>query len=237
MYECLHGIRGSRRGSRFSSGFSLLEMIVVVAIITILAGIAVPMVGAQMRRERHDATEKEVEVLGKAIEAYFADGLELPETLDSLVVDPRVPGWAGPYVSPGAQGPRGHRQDAWGNDYEVVRDGESRLALVSSGDQEQKLDDDIVFWIDVTPIRRRITLERLGLVNGMIERFSRERSRIAPPGSVGALIELLWSQGYLPREERFVRDAWGGRFVADPPGLFPIVRVTSRRFLEPDRPR
>ena len=105
-------------------GFTLIEIIIVLSILAILLGIAVPMVYRQVFRSWEQATQEEMENLKKAMVGdpkkiqdgvrtdfgYIGDWGGLPENLEALV-DAQTPswsynrekkvgaGWNGPYLS------------------------------------------------------------------------------------------------------------------------------------------
>ncbi|MEO8498536.1 MAG: prepilin-type N-terminal cleavage/methylation domain-containing protein, partial [Planctomycetota bacterium] len=59
-------------------GFTLVEMLVVIAIIGILAAILVPTLGAAIRRAKIGAVAMEVNQLSQAIEAYKLEFNDYP---------------------------------------------------------------------------------------------------------------------------------------------------------------
>jgi general secretion pathway protein G len=71
-----------RRGQR---GFTLIELIVVVTIIGILAGIAVVQVKYSQRKARESALKADLYEMRKAIDNYFADKQHYPSNLQELV--------------------------------------------------------------------------------------------------------------------------------------------------------
>jgi len=83
------------------AGFTLIEIIVAVAIVAVLAGAITPMVFRELMQAREDATEAELSAIAGGLVDFYADTGRLPsetEGLAALVVDPGVTGWQGPYV-------------------------------------------------------------------------------------------------------------------------------------------
>ncbi|MEM7517942.1 MAG: prepilin-type N-terminal cleavage/methylation domain-containing protein, partial [Planctomycetota bacterium] len=126
--------------STLRSGFSLLEVIVVVAILSIVAGAAVPVALKGLTSKARKVTQDELRDLSGAVVEYFRDTLVLPSDLADLEVTPvpAVPGWTGPYL-PGAvadtlSGTSGYQVDAWSRayDYDVTGD----LVTISSLGQD-----------------------------------------------------------------------------------------------------
>jgi general secretion pathway protein G len=68
-----------------SSGFSLLELIVVVTIIGILAAIAIVNVKFATRKAREAALRDNLFSMRKAIDNYYADKQKFPASLEELV--------------------------------------------------------------------------------------------------------------------------------------------------------
>ena len=74
--------RNVRRGQR---GFTLIELMVVVTIIGILAGIAVVQVKTAHRKAQEAALRADLYEMRKAIDDYFADKQHYPADLKELV--------------------------------------------------------------------------------------------------------------------------------------------------------
>ena len=218
-------------------GFSLLEMIVAVAIMTIVVGVAVPAVTVAVDRAKKKETRSEMSAIAKAVESYFSDTWELPRKLRDLEVEPRgVSGWAGPYIYPPMSGSANVEpdvsKDAWNRAYLVEQEGDSVLVVASGGpDRRLGSADDIKMRIDVTPIRRAHTLEELSLINMAVKAYNAKYLPSEPlPNDWSAARGVLEARGYLPQGADYLaRDGWGDPYVPDPPGGKPVVRFRSRR--------
>jgi len=91
-----------RRRDRRCDGFTLVEVLVVLAILTLLALIVVPQVIGYLGRAKTDTARIEIESLSSALDLYLLDVGKYPsqeEGLDALVQQPAsVERWNGPYL-------------------------------------------------------------------------------------------------------------------------------------------
>lgn len=69
---------------RRQSGFTLIELIVVVAIVGILAAVAVSNVKWAQQRARESALKHDLFEMRKSIDDYYADKQKYPESLQAL---------------------------------------------------------------------------------------------------------------------------------------------------------
>lgn len=68
-------------------GFTLIEILVVMVIITILAGVSVAMYGNGVTRAQEAKLKEDLHQMREAIDAYHADKNKWPPTLDALVTE------------------------------------------------------------------------------------------------------------------------------------------------------
>lgn len=92
--------------NRNRKGFSLMELILVVAIMSILAGILTPMVFASRDAAKIAKVNAELDAIGTAARMFYADNGAFPANLAALA--------AGGYVS------ESDPTDPWGNDYGLL---------------------------------------------------------------------------------------------------------------------
>lgn len=99
-----------------ASGFTLLELLVVVAIIALLAGYVGPRYLAQLNKSEVGAARAQIDGFGKALDQYRIDVGRYPTSEQGLMALFRQPGgeakWAGPYLT------KEPPLDPWGRPYE-----------------------------------------------------------------------------------------------------------------------
>ncbi len=146
----------SRRSARLSSaaakGFTLLEIMVVLAILGLLVAVLVRNVGNDLTRGQQSAAKLFVKAtMDNSLQQYRIDTGNYPTTaqgLDALINQPQnSPHWRGPYYdSSNGQLPL----DPWNNPYEYRFPGTKNKAkydLFSKGpDGVAETDDDIGNW-------------------------------------------------------------------------------------------
>ena len=215
-------LRRTAKGRR--AGFSLVEMVIVVTIISILAGIALPAVGATLDRAARRATQDEMRSIEEAVRGYFMDTLALPGAAVDLQQDPGVVGWSGPYLS-GAVQTAGAAAgefdlDGWQVAYRLVRSGDLWTLTSAGPDRTQGSADDLALTVDVTRERRQVTTDRLRIINQAILLYNDDW--LSPPSpqvpdplssSWPAALSQLVSRGYLPNASEFATDGWGDDFL------------------------
>ena len=97
-------------------GYTLLELLVVLVILTLIIGLAGPMVLRQFGKAKSDTARIEVNRLHTDLEFFRVDVGRFPTTeegLDALIDEPEsATGWAGPYLPK-----RSQITDPWGRLY------------------------------------------------------------------------------------------------------------------------
>ena len=112
---------------RTAAGFTLIEILVVMAIIGMLAVMVAPNIFNQQAGAQRDAALSQISALEAALDTYRLDVGQYPDSLEGLVEnDSGRAAWNGPYLR------REVPLDPWGNEY--VYDSEGRgFTLVSYG--------------------------------------------------------------------------------------------------------
>lgn len=89
----------ARGGLRAAAGFSLLEMLAVIVLIGIVAGIVVNQVGKNVDKGKWNSGKAQVQKLSMSIESYALDNGGPPERLEDLVSKPsNAPNWKSGYA-------------------------------------------------------------------------------------------------------------------------------------------
>jgi general secretion pathway protein G len=117
---------------RPARGFTLLELLVVVAIIGVLAGFVAPRYFGQIGKSEVSTARAQIDALEKALDQYRIDTGRYPGTelgLNALVARPQnEPKWNGPYLRKAVP------LDPWGKPYVYRIPGEKGdFDLVSFG--------------------------------------------------------------------------------------------------------
>jgi general secretion pathway protein G len=117
MHACMYKVAKTTK----HSGFTLLELLVVMVIIGLLAGIVAPRYFSQVGKSRVKAARAQIDSLDKALEQFRIDTGRLPTTEEGLVAlnsaPPGMTGWEGPYLK------RALPSDPWGHPYVYVQPG------------------------------------------------------------------------------------------------------------------
>lgn len=219
--------------NRGQAGFTLLEIIVVVAVLSILAGVAVPVAQKAISNAARKATREELDVLANAAIEYCRDTNNIPLGIADLERNPNRTdsvGWAGPYLEGAiAASPvkSGYQVDGWVRDYRVVRN--TKLTITSAGDDGTFGDaNDIEVVVDFTNVRREKTLAKLKTINQAITLYNATYQATAPLNrNYSTALNQLVARGFLPDRNSFLRDAWGVLFTGDPVNRAPMVKARS----------
>lgn len=74
----------NRKATRRARGFTLVEMMVVISIILILLGVALPIYSHSLKRKREENLRRNLETLNQMIFQYTLDKQKAPQSLDDL---------------------------------------------------------------------------------------------------------------------------------------------------------
>ena len=129
------------------SGFTLIELIVVIALVAILAAVVAPNLLGKATEANRKSAAIQLEKIANTVELYRLETGRYPETLMDLVEQPQgLERWNGPYVRK-----RSQLKDPWGTDLVIQRPGQNgEFDIVSYGGDGQRGgegdDADIYSW-------------------------------------------------------------------------------------------
>lgn len=140
----------SRTHAARNTGFTLIEMLVVLAIIGLLAGLVGPQVIKHLGESKTKTARLQIEELSSALDLYRLDVGRYPsgsDGLEALIEAPANAGnWNGPYLRK-----KKVPLDPWGKPYVYVSPGEhGKFDLYTLGADEKEggegEDQDVVSW-------------------------------------------------------------------------------------------
>lgn len=131
-----------------SGGFTLIEVMVVVVILSVLAAVVVPRIMDRPEQARLVKAKQDVRVLENALRLYKLDNFSFPTTdqgLEALVTKP------GGEPVPKNWKSSGYIDrlpvDGWGMPYQFLNPGvQGKIDIYSLGPDQQPSDDDIGNW-------------------------------------------------------------------------------------------
>lgn len=137
-----------RKAKRVRRGFTLIELMLVLVILGVLAGVVVPKLIGSAEKSKVTAAQSGVHVLNGVIQTFYMHCKRFPtseEGLNALVTKPAdADGWAGPYIEPN------NLKDPWDQQYHYVYPGTHNpdgFDVYSSGpDKQDGTGDDIGNW-------------------------------------------------------------------------------------------
>lgn len=114
-----------------SAGVTLLEMMIVLAVIALIVGLGAPRLMETFGRAKSQAAEVKIATLKGAIQLYYIDTGQYPtagQGIEALIGPPTgVSGWRGPYVEDATD-----FQDPWGRTYIYSAPGSNKTFQITT---------------------------------------------------------------------------------------------------------
>ena len=106
--------RESRIPPRRRGGFTLVEVLLVLVILVVIAGLGITNYVRNYKKGLVNAAKAQVKELSLVVDQYYTDCRQYPPTLQALVQNPGdLPGWNGPYLRTA-----GLPLDPWQHEYQ-----------------------------------------------------------------------------------------------------------------------
>ncbi|RYG99784.1 MAG: type II secretion system protein GspG [Alphaproteobacteria bacterium] len=120
-----------------TDGFSLVELLVVLAIIGLIAAIATPQVLGYLDNAKVDTARAQIRNFESALELYYLDAGSYPTSDQSLTLLVQRPengaDWNGPYIKNA-----GALQDPWGTPYQYQSPAQDKAFSITSYGKDKK---------------------------------------------------------------------------------------------------
>lgn len=131
------------------SGFTLIEVLVVMVIISLLASLVAPKLFNKLGSSKTKTAKVQIEMLSTALDAFRLDIGSYPTTAQGLTVlwtnQSNIKNYDGPYL------PKPVKEDPWGNPYIYRAPGNDKpFELISYGadgkEGGEKENADVSYW-------------------------------------------------------------------------------------------
>lgn len=104
---------------RRQRGFTLVELLLVLVILALIAGMVLPGIIGKAESAKAKAAASQISRISMSVESFYLDTGNTPSSLEELVNEPTgVTGWNGPYIK------NSLLKDPWGQPYQYRVPGE-----------------------------------------------------------------------------------------------------------------
>ena len=103
----------------FQRGFTLVELLLVLVILALIAGLVLPGIIGKAEGAKVRAASSQISRISMSVESFYLDTGSSPGSLSDLVNEPSgANGWNGPYIR------NSILKDPWGREYQFRNPGE-----------------------------------------------------------------------------------------------------------------
>jgi general secretion pathway protein G len=160
-----------RRLLRDQRGFSLIELLVVIIILGLIAGLVGPRLFGRVGQSKHATSKAQVELFGAALDQYRLDVGAYPPSgagLQALVQNPNSANWNGPYLKKPVV-----PLDPWGRPYQYKCCGRPRTAEWCAGptDTRRRGRAPAADFVVNSPVREDAGIMQRGQLGGYTYRW------------------------------------------------------------------
>ena len=149
---------------RMNKGFTLIELMMVIAIIMILSGAIVARVSVSKGKAKLAKARAEIEEIATACRAFYMDTDLWPKKTGQLTNKPVADNgynddmdlkpfgantWKGPYLE--VETPTSYPKDPWGNPYAIDNDAAKRKLYVTAGGEHTDINVLVHIYNKVAP--------------------------------------------------------------------------------------
>jgi general secretion pathway protein G len=108
-----------RKLSTIQRGFTLVELLLVLVILALIAGLVLPGIIGKAEGAKVKAASSQISRISMSVESFYLDTGATPGSLEELVNEPSgTTGWLGPYIK------NSILKDPWGREYQYRNPGE-----------------------------------------------------------------------------------------------------------------
>jgi len=101
-----------KTGKARGRGFTLVELLLVLVILALIAGLVLPGIIGKAESAKIKAASSQISRIEMSVESFYLDTGSAPSSLEDLVTEPSgVTGWNGPYIK------NTLLKDPWGEAY------------------------------------------------------------------------------------------------------------------------
>ncbi|GMR15631.1 MAG: type II secretion system major pseudopilin GspG [Gammaproteobacteria bacterium] len=108
----MNGRKFYTAGRNRQPGFTLVELLLVLVILALIAGLVLPGIIGKAESAKAKAASSQISRISMSVESFYLDTGNTPSSLEELVGQPTgVTGWNGPYIK------NSLLKDPWGQPY------------------------------------------------------------------------------------------------------------------------